>query len=54
MCNLQQQNHHLSIDSTAKYMGLDARKPVFGVREQQRRRPTCIISKLAMGEVSII
>ena len=24
-----------------RYMGLDVRKPVFGVRKQQRRRPAC-------------
>ena len=26
---------------TLQIMGLDARKPVFGVCEQHRRRPTC-------------
>ena len=50
-------------------MGLDARKPVFGLSEQQRRRPACtfaqidqhlsylhfgcIISKHATGEISM-
>ena len=42
-------------------MGLDVRKPVFGVGDQQRRRPACastltesiMISKLATGEISI-
>ena len=37
-----------------KHMGLDARKPVFGVCEQQRHRPACALCICTVWSVSLL
>ena len=66
---IQKHAHILNLEFLNNNMGLDVRKPVLGVCEQQRRSPVCasvqtdqrlfirflesVISRLAIGEISI-